>query len=70
LTHIEKLLEEGVLNKKDISYLKPDTDEFNMMLEEVREEAEKLDEFRLTPIFKALGGQYSYDDIRFAKVFL
>ncbi len=70
LTHIEKLLEEELLNKDDILYLMPETDEFNTMIEKVRQEAEKLKEFRLSLVFRALGGQYSYDDIRFAKVFL
>jgi ATP-dependent exoDNAse (exonuclease V) alpha subunit/DNA-binding MarR family transcriptional regulator len=70
LTHIEKLLKEGLLSKRDIEYLKPETDNFYTMLDEVREEADKMEEFRLTPIFKALKGQYSFDDIRFAKIFI
>jgi len=70
LTHIDKLLEEGVLRKNEILYLKPENDEFDTMLEEVRIESNKLKDFKLTPIFKALGGQYTFEDIRFAKIFI
>lgn len=70
LSHIEKLLEDKVLKQVDILYLKPNTDEFEVMLDEVREEASKLEEFKLSPIFHGLGEKYSYEDIKFAKLFI
>jgi len=69
LTHIEKLLEDGSLNKSDIIYLKPKTPEFSDLIESVKEEIKNTEEFKLTTIFKALGGHYSFDEIRFAKIF-
>jgi ATP-dependent exoDNAse (exonuclease V) alpha subunit len=70
ISHIEKLLDEGNLKKRDISYLKPKTEAFDEMLDEISESLEKLDEFKLSPIFKDLGGKYSFQDIKFAKLFL
>jgi len=70
LSHIETLLEEKALAPKDVTYLKPKTEAFKAMLEEVAEESAKLEEFKLTPIFHALGGQYTFEDIRFARLFL
>ena len=70
LSHLEKLLEDGSITKEDILYLKPGDDEFDMIIEEVRQEAEKLEEIKLTPIFNALNGQYSFDQIRFALLFI
>jgi len=69
VSHIEKLLEEGVVKKKDVLYLKPKTDEFNKMLEEVKEQSKKMKEIKLSPIFKSLGGVYSFEDIKFALLF-
>lgn len=69
LTHIETLLEQGVLQKKDIMYLKPKTETFITMLDEVAEASAVLKEFKLTPVFNALNGQYSFEDIRFARLF-
>lgn len=70
LSHIERLLEEKVLEQSDIMYLKPETKEFNLMLEEIKKELKKLDEFKLTPIFRSLGGRYTFEEIRFAKIFI
>lgn len=73
VSHLEKLFEEGMLKKKDILYLKPKTDEFNEMLEEIKDQVSKMKkkkrEIKLSPIFKSLGGVYGFDDIRFALLF-
>jgi len=70
ISHIEKLSEEGDLDRKEINYLMPKNKEFIKMLKLVDQEADKLDEFKLTPIFKALDSKYSFEDIRFAKLFI
>lgn len=70
LSHIEKLLEEGKLEKTDLIYLKPKTTEFDKTLKEIREKINELGESKLTPIFKALNKKYSFEEIRFAKIFL
>lgn len=70
LSHLEKLLEEKVLSQKDIAYLMPKTKEFKERLKAVQKASEKFDEFKLTPVFNALKGKYSFDEIRMARVFL
>lgn len=68
--HIDKLLETKSLKQKDILYLKPDTKEFAKMLNEIKEVLEELDDDKLTPIFKALNKKYTFEEIKFAKLFL
>jgi len=69
VSHIEKLLQEGSLKKRDILYLKPKSEGFKEMLEEVKVESKKMKEIKLSPIFKSLGGVYSFEDIKFALLF-
>jgi len=69
VSHLEKLLNDGIIKKKDILYLKPKTDEFKEMLSEVKEQSKKMKEIKLSPIFKSLGGVYSFEDIKFALLF-
>ena len=73
VSHAERLIKDGVIKKSDILYLKPKTDEFTEMLEEVKTQSKKMktkkQEIKLSPIFKALGGVYSFEDIKFALLF-
>src|SRR5690606_37193083 len=61
LGHIEKLLDEKVITKKEIEYLKPETKEFQKMLKEVSEVLKKMNSAKLTPIFNALDRKYSFE---------
>ncbi len=70
LSHIEKLLLEKVLTKKEIEYLKPKTKEFNEMLKKVDLAIKKVGGDKLTPIFTELDKKYTFDKIRLAKLFL
>jgi nucleoside-triphosphatase THEP1 len=70
LTHLEKLLEDEYLDKEDIEYLKPNTNHFDELIEEIRPEFERNPKTKLKPVFDALGGKYSFDEIRFARLFL
>jgi len=70
ISHIEKLLGDKILKQEDILYLKPETVEFNEMLEKVSGEVDKMDEIKLTPIFNALDGKHSFDEIRFSLLFV
>lgn len=69
LAHIEKLLEEKVVSKKDIEYLKPNTKEFKVMFKEISSVLNKTKTDKLTPIFSKLKGKYSFDDIKLVKIF-
>ncbi len=70
LSHIEKLLEEKAIKKEDFVYLKPSTKEFKEMYNEISEKIEEKEDKKLTPIFQSLNGKYTYEDIRFIKIFL
>jgi ATP-dependent exoDNAse (exonuclease V) alpha subunit/predicted DNA-binding protein YlxM (UPF0122 family) len=70
ISHIQRLLEEKSLKEKDILYLKPSTDEFKKMIEEIRDVVEKQEDIKLTPIFKSLNKKYSFEEIRFALLFI
>jgi len=69
LNHIETLLERGDITKEDILYLQPETDEFKEMIKKMRKEQEALDTGKLTPLFRALDEKYSFDDLRFGRLF-
>lgn len=64
VTHIEKYKEKD--EKVDIEYLKPNSE----MLQEIESAFIKTKSDFLSPVFKALGEKYSYEEIRLAKLFL
>jgi ATP-dependent exoDNAse (exonuclease V) alpha subunit len=70
ISHIEKLKEEKSIKTKDINYLRPDTKEFVEMLDEIEDAVNKKGDDKLTLIFQYLDGKYSYNDIKFVKIFL
>lgn len=64
LTHLEKLIEEG--EPMDIAYLTlPAAD-----LEKIRSAFATLNGYALTPVHKALGESFSYDELRLARIFI
>jgi ATP-dependent exoDNAse (exonuclease V) alpha subunit len=70
LSHIEKLLEEKVISADDIEYLKPDTKRFKEMVKEVSKVVEKIGADKLSPIYAKLNGKYTFEEIKFAKIFV
>jgi ATP-dependent DNA helicase RecQ len=65
LTHIEKIIEENP--EMDISYLKPnDPERFETIASALR----KIDSVALSPVKEILGEEYSYDEIKLARIFL
>lgn len=69
-SHIEKLLSQKVITQKDIAYLKPKTKDFKEMLKEVENAIDKVGPEKLTPIFNYLNKKYTFDEIKFAMLFL
>ena len=65
LTHLEDLRTEGLLNLRDVAHLKDGTEDG---IEEIHSAMEKVGYEKLTPIFKRLGGAYTYDTIRLARL--
>jgi hypothetical protein len=78
LNHLERLLEQKTIKSGDIQYIKPDIDLIDMVEEVVEEiNSDKKEEnftedgkIKLTPIFKMLDGEVSYEDIRLALLFI
>jgi hypothetical protein len=64
LSHLEKLKGQNAL--PDIAYLKPaPDDEFERVIQAFRES----EDGRLSPIHEKFGGQYSFEDLRIARLF-
>lgn len=64
ISHLEKLKELGV--EMNFEQFKPHVSD----LEKIREAFKKTGDTKLSPVHKLLGGEYSYDDIRLARLFL
>ena len=63
--HLEDLRTEGLLNLRDVAHLKDGTEDG---IEEIHHAMEKVGHEKLTPIFERLGGTYTYDTIRLARL--
>ncbi len=78
LNHLERLLETEKIKPEDIEYLKPEEDLIEAVEEVVEEiQKDKLEEnftedgkIKLTPIFKMLDSEVSYEEIRLALLFI
>jgi len=64
LAHIEKLLARG--DQLNIAYMRPQTKRF----EKIKAAFAKSKEIKLSPVKAILGEDYSYDEIRFVRLFL
>ncbi|MCK4554433.1 RecQ family ATP-dependent DNA helicase, partial [Candidatus Parcubacteria bacterium] len=62
--HLEKLIATGA--KLDIDYLKPPTERF----EKIKKAFQESGELNLSPVREILGEEYSYDELRLARMFL
>ena len=62
--HLEELAELGILASEDYAHILPDAD----VAEEIREALASVEGERLAPAFSALGGRYSYETIRLARL--
>jgi len=64
ITHIEKLLKQGLIT--DIDYLLPK----KKICEEIRSAFKKEDSYALTPVFKILNEKYDYTTLRLVRLFI
>jgi ATP-dependent exoDNAse (exonuclease V) alpha subunit len=62
--HIEKMLSAG--EEIDIEYLKPEGTDFEKIIAVFK----KAEDGRLAPIYEFFKGEYSFDDLRFARLFV
>ncbi len=68
LDHIEKLVVTGKINRADLSRLC--TFSFTRSLPNIHDAFRELDTDKLSPVFEKLGGAYSYDELRIARLLL
>jgi ATP-dependent exoDNAse (exonuclease V) alpha subunit len=68
--HIEKLLQEKMLNLSDIEYLKPKKVKEKKEFEKIVHAFTKLETTKLKPVFEHFDEKYEYDVIRLARVFV
>ena len=66
--HIEELLKEGNIKREELSRLVTPT--LAEGLPEIHSLFRELDTDKLTPVFEEFAGQYSYDDIRIARMLI
>ena len=64
VTHLEQLAELGKLEKKDFAKLLPEKRD----LTEIEDAWEEVGGEKLTPVFQALGGRYSFEVIRLVRL--
>ncbi|MCK4554719.1 helix-turn-helix domain-containing protein, partial [Candidatus Parcubacteria bacterium] len=62
--HLEKLIAAG--EKLDINYLKPPAERF----EKIKNGFQESGGLNLSPVREILGEEYSYDELRLARMFL
>jgi DNA-binding MarR family transcriptional regulator len=64
--HIEKLAESGQITKKEA--LRLVSKKLSSALPKIKKVFTTLDTTKLTPVYEKLGGDYSYDEIRIARL--
>jgi ATP-dependent DNA helicase PIF1 len=69
IAHLEQLLRTKKIESEEIEYLLP-TDGYDEVLEEVAEAFRKSDTWNLGPVRSRLSYTYSYEEIRFARLFV
>ena len=70
LSHIEKLVMEGKLEKDKVLYLKPKGKKFKDVLATFQKLYDKTGELNLSPVKSKAGTNISYFDVQLARVFL
>jgi len=68
LDHIEKLVSTGKINRVDLHRLL--TTSLTLSLPKIHTAFRQLNTDRLSPVFEKLGGAYSYDELRIARMML
>lgn len=70
LSHIEKLLMEGKIEKDQVLYLKPKGKKFKDIISTFQKIYDSTGELNLSPVKSKVGGNTSYFDVQLARVFL
>ncbi len=66
--HVESLIKEGKISVDEVRRLM--SSDLDKALSTIHKVFKKLDTDKLTPVFEALKGKYSYDDLRIARMLL
>ena len=67
-SHLEELLQKNKIQKKELDRLK--TPALEKKIQVIVKEFKKLDTVKLSEVFESLKGKYTYDEIRFARLFI
>ena len=71
LGHLEKLVAKGKINPKlDLAYFKPETGRYEKIIGTFEKVRQQTGEVRLAPVREALGDDFSYEELRVARLFL
>ncbi|MBP9759809.1 MAG: AAA family ATPase [Candidatus Pacebacteria bacterium] len=70
IAHLEELLGAGTLTREDIGYLMPAVEDYEDVLDEICNAFTASEGWNLSPVRTALDNKYSYDDLRFARLFV
>lgn len=70
MTHIEKLLEMGSMPKEHIDHIREASKLTDTTFEKIAQAFAREETWALTPVKVALKDKYSYDELRFARLFL
>jgi hypothetical protein len=68
VAHLERLVDEERLDPHDLAHLLPEGAREQFM--EIETVAEQEDTWNLAPLFRALDERYTYEELRFARLFL
>ena len=70
LSHLEKLTEDGELDaEKDLAHVKPDAARFSVMQAAFLKTKTKEGQMNLTAARRVTGDDYSFDELRLARIF-
>lgn len=68
LEHIEKLAQRGEIQKSDLSRLLTPT--LDRALPKIHDAFRQFDDSRLSPVFQKFNGEYSYEELRIARILM
>jgi ATP-dependent DNA helicase PIF1 len=70
LSHLEHLCAKHLCAVSDIAFLAAEHSDLVDQFDEIRDAFEESGTWSLAPVYSALGGRFSYQDLRFARLFI
>lgn len=71
ISHLEKLIELKLINREEhLAHLKPEQERLNVILNAFQRVFEEEEVRSLSPVKRILGDEYSFDELKFARMFI